>query len=290
VTATPLPASWVNGAFVPADAAAISVRDRGLTLADGVFETMRVHGGQIFRQERHLQRLGRGLMVLDFPPIPDLHRWLHEATLALGAADGSIRLTVTRGTASGGWASPTDARPTVIVTAAPLPQFPAEIYERGLTVGIAGGRRNEHAITAGLKTLAFTDSVVALIDAHRRGADDALFLDTAGHLSEATASNLFILRGRDLITPPDSCGVLPGITRLVVMELAASEGLTVAQHPIDTSDLLAADEAFLTSTLRGIAPIVQLQDNSTIGTGAPGALTTRLRAAYTALVARECGA
>jgi branched-chain amino acid aminotransferase len=289
VTVAALPASWVNGVAVPPDAAAISVRDRGLTLADGVFETMRVHGGRIFRRQRHLVRLLAALGELQFPPIPDLDRWLTEATAALGSGDGSIRLTVTRGLASGGWVPPTDARPTVIVTVGPLPHFPAEIYERGLTARIAGDRRNEHTRMSTIKTVAYTDSVLALIEAHQAGADDALFLDTAGHCSEATASNLFVYSGGVLITPPTSCGALPGITRRTIMELGLTIGLEVAEREIDASDLIEADEAFLTSSLRGIAPLVSLHDMSEIGGGRPGALTARLRAAYTALVARECG-
>jgi branched-chain amino acid aminotransferase len=197
-------------------------------------------------------------------------------------------LTVTRGIASGGWAPPTDARPTVIVTVGPLPRFPAEIYERGLTLRVAGDRRNEHARTAALKTTAYTDSVLALIEAHQAGADDALFLDTAGHCSEATASNLFISSGAELITPPTSCGALPGITRRTIMEIGLTIGLNVVERVIDVKDLTGADEAFLTSSLRGIAPLVRLHDHE-IGGGRPGALTTRLRAAYTALVTRECG-
>jgi branched-chain amino acid aminotransferase len=168
--------------------------------------------------------------------------------------------------------------------------LPAAIYERGLSVRIAAGRRNEHALTAGAKTIAYADSVVALIDAQGAGADDALFLDTEGHLSEATASNLFIGRGNELITPPTSCGALAGITRRTIMEIGLASGLTVREQPIGVADLTQADEAFLTSSLRGVAPVVRLHDVCDIGSGRPGALTARLRAAYTALVARECGA
>ena len=289
MTATSVPASWVNGVAVASDGAAVSVRDRGLMLGDGVFETMRVHGGRIFREHHHRLRLMASLSILRFPPIGDVSPWLKEATRALGTIDGTIRLTVTRGVSSAGWKAPVDARPTVIITAAPLPPFPAAIYERGLSVRIAAGRRNEHAITAGAKTIAYADSVVALIDAQAAGADDALFLDTEGHLSEATASNLFLCRGGDLFTPPGSCGALPGITRRTIMEIAVSSGLTVREQPLEMSDLTEADEAFLTSSLRGIAPFVSLQDTCEIGSGRPGALTARLRAAYTALVARECG-
>ena len=288
MTTTSQQGAWVNGVEVPPDAAAISVRDRGLTLGDAVFETMRVHGGRVFRRQLHLLRLQGALDLLQFPPIPDLDRWLTAATATLGDSDGSIRLTVTRGIASGGWAPPTDARPTVIITAGPPPRFPAETYEQGLALHVAAARRNEHARTAGLKTTAYADSVLALIEAHQARADDALFLDTAGHCSEATASNLFISRGGELITPPTSCGVLPGITRRTIMEIAPTIGVNVVERVVDVNDLIGADEAFLTSSLRGIAPVVRFQDTA-IGAGRPGALTTRVRAAYTALVARECG-
>ena len=117
-------------------------------------------------------------------------------------------------------------RPTVIVAVNPLPVFPAAIYDAGLTAHVASGRRNERAMTAGLKTLAYTDAVAALLEARRAGADEALFLDTEGHCSEATSSNLFVVdRRRTLVTPPVSCGALPGITRAAVLELARALGM-----------------------------------------------------------------
>jgi branched-chain amino acid aminotransferase len=143
-------------------------------------------------------------------------------------------------------------------------------------------------MSAGLKTLAYTDAVLALLAAQRAGADEALFLDTEGHCSEATSSNLFIWTGTLLQTPPIGCAALPGITRAAVLELARAQGLAVAERALTPDDLYAAQEAFLTSSLRGIAPLVRVNQRA-IGAGAPGETTRRIRAAYSDLVARECG-
>jgi branched-chain amino acid aminotransferase len=179
--------------------------------------------------------------------------------------------------------------PTVVVTVAPPPVFGTAIYEAGLTARIASGRRNEFSATSGLKTLAYTDSVLALIDARNAGADEVLFLDTSGHCSEASASNLFAVIGGRLVTPPTSCAALPGITRAAVLELAASLGVAADERPFDLPELEAASEAFLSSSLRGIAPLVRI-DGKALGAGTPGPLSSRMMAAYAALVARECGA
>jgi branched-chain amino acid aminotransferase len=169
----------------------------------------------------------------------------------------------------------------------PLPDFPARIYDLGISAHVASGRRNERAMTAGLKTLAYTDAIVALLEARRAGADEAIFLDMEGHCSEATASNLFALIGGTLVTPPVSCGALPGITRAAVAELARTLGLSVDERAFGLEELLGADEAFLTSSLRAIAPLVRVGATA-IGQGRPGDRTRELIAAYAALVAREC--
>jgi branched-subunit amino acid aminotransferase/4-amino-4-deoxychorismate lyase len=144
-------------------------------------------------------------------------------------------------------------------------------------------------MTTGLKTLGYIDAVIGVLEARRAGADEALFLDTEGHCSEASASNLFIATATELATPQLSCGVLPGITRETVLELARGEGIAVAERAIGLHEVRAANEAFLTSSLRGIAPLVRIGEKS-IGRAAPGELTRRLTAAYLALIDRECGA
>ncbi len=285
---TPRPSIWVNGTRHEVEGTHLSARDRGLTLGDGLFETMRAHGGTIFRLERHLARLHHGLDVLAIPAPPEIRDWVLDAVQTFGVAHASVRLTVTRGPAAAGVAPPHDTKPTVIIAVNPMPQFASSIYSDGLRVQVATGRRNERSETAGLKTLGYTDAIVAFISAQREGADDALFLDSEGHCSEATSSNLFVRTDDALLTPPLSCAALPGITRATVLELAASLGVDTVERPFGLDTLLGAREAFLTSSLRGLAPVVRV-DEAVIGDGTPGELTRRLAAAYAALVAEQCG-
>ena len=279
---------WINGERQADDGPHVSARDRGLTLGDGVFETMRARSGTIFRVARHLARLERSLTILEIPAPRELHEWVADAAKDADE-ETSIRLTVTRGPGPAGVAPPAAPQPTVVISVGPMPAFPASTYAEGLIAHVASGRRNEYAMTAGLKTLAYIDAVAGVLEARRAGADEALFLDTEGHCSEASASNLFIATGTELVTPPLSCGVLPGITRETVLELARAEGVAVAERVIGLHEVRAAKEAFLTSSLRGIAPLVRV-GGKPIGRATPGELTRRLTAAYLALVDRECGA
>jgi branched-chain amino acid aminotransferase len=281
-----LPAVWVNGRRHAPDAPHVSSRDRGFTLADGVFETMRVAEGTVFRLDRHLARLAHGMDVLGIGAPRELRAWVDEG-LAGARGEAAMRVTVTRGPGSGGIAPSRDAFPTVVVALNPMPAFGPEIYDRGLAAHVASGRINEHSMTAGLKTLAYTDAVAALIEASRAGAEEALFLNTSSQCAEATSSNLFIVAGDALVTPPLTCGVLPGITREAVLELAGAAGLAAAERAFGLEDLCAADEAFLTSSLRGIAPLVRVGSRA-IGSGRPGAVTRRIADAYRAIVEDEC--
>src|SRR5262249_4475455 len=143
-----------------------------------------------------------------------------------------------------------DAKPTVIVTISALPSFPSMVYRDGLTARVASGRRNERSMTLGFKTLGYAEAIAAFVEARRAGAEEALFLDVESHCSEATSSNIFIWTGQALLTPPVSCGALPGITRGAVLELARRAGLDVEERAFGIDDLFGAEEAFLTSSLR----------------------------------------
>lgn len=279
---------WVNGREMPGGSAQLSAVDRGFTLADGVFETMRARAGAIFRLDAHLARLRRGAAVLHLPVPDDVAEQVRRAADAArdAAARVSIRLTLSRGVGLPGLAPPRDPDPTLVVTAHVTAPDAAHA-ERGLTAVIAQGRRNERAATAGLKTLSYTESVLALIAARAAGADEALFLDTQEHVSEATASNVFLARGRVLFTPPLSCGVLAGITRAAVLECASARGIAVDVRPLTLAELQDADEAFLTSSVREVVPLVRV-DGRDVGSGRPGRLTGELARAYTDLVRAEC--
>ncbi len=280
-------ACWVNGRSIDPHAPAVSALDRGLLLADGVFETMRAVRGVVLHLDAHLARLARATDALAIPWPPHLDETVSDALRALRAegAHASVRLTVTRGIGSG-FAPVARVEPTSVLTIQPLPPVPTEMTARGLSTVIATGRRNDAGPTAGIKTLSYTGNVLALLEARRRGADDAIVLDTRGHVAEGAASNLFIVVRGAIRTPPLSCGVLPGITRAHVLGIAAGWGTPVQEGVVVPSDLRGIEEAFLTSSLRGIAPVAAI-DGAVVGAGAPGPVTRRVMAAYERLIDAE---
>lgn len=280
---------WLNGVQRLDDEPLLSPLDRGFTLADGLFETMRARGGTVFRLDAHLDRLHAGARVLGIPIPPGMRDHVAAAARTAftnGYDHASVRLTVSRGPAPPGLAPPPHPAPTIALTISPLnpPSAP-----RPVVAMMAHARRNEHALTSGLKTLAYTESVLALSQARAAGADDAIFLDTAGHVSEATASNLFAVIDDVITTPPLSCGVLPGITRAAVLEIARTLDIGVAQREIAEPELAMATEIFLTSSIREVAPLVRI-GTTVVGAGKPGPVTQQLIECYAARVRSECGA
>jgi len=274
----PKGAVWVNGALVPPGEALLAADDRGFTLGDGLFETMRAYGGRVFRLRAHLERLRSSAARLGIPVPPDLEAAVRATLAASGLDSAAVRLTVSRGPGGDGLAPPEPARPTAVI--AVRPYSPAERwYVDGVRTVFARGRLNEHALTAGIKRLGYLDQVTAQAEARAGGADEALFLDTAGHLAEGAASNLFLVAGGTLWTPPLSCGVLPGITRGIVLELAAAAGIPVREEPLAPEALRDASEAFLTSSLRELMPVIAIGGDP-VGNGRPGPLTLRLLELY----------
>jgi len=283
------PMVWLNGRLCDERSPGLSPLDRGFTLADGLFETMRAGDGVVFRLDAHLARLRAGARRLALALPPDLEHTVLDALHAAhdaGIADATVRITVSRGPGIPGVAPPRDAHTTVVIAIAPLPAFPASLYTDGVSACIASGRRNERAMTAGLKTLAYTDNIAALMEAVHADADDALFLDTEGHLCEATSSNVVLYVDDGLVTPAASCGALPGITCAALLELARHLGIAAEERVVTTEDLARAEEAFLTSSVREIVPLVRV-NGTNVGRGVPGPMTSRLRSAYAELVESE---
>lgn len=274
---------WVNGKQVDPFAPHISGLDRGFNRADGLFETMRSYGGRVAFLERHMRRLGGGAKALGLK-LPDLTgHVLTGARVAreTGWEDAAIRLTVSRGVGDLNLPPTPGVEPTAVVIASPLPPTPPGMYDRGISVQIAKGRRNEYSVTSGLKTLAYAEAVIALTAAREAGFDDALFLDIEGHLAEGPISNVMLVRGRSLVTPPLSCGILPGITRAVTMEIAVEQGFAVEERPVERAEIETAEEMFYTSSLRELYPVVRV-DAVTVGKGVPGPVYRRLHEAYAA--------
>lgn len=244
---------WLNGAILPAAAARIDPADRGFTLGDGLFETIRVAGGEPAHLVRHLHRLRAGAVVLSLA-IGQTDAELAEAVAltlrANGLTEAAVRLTVSRGPAPRGVAPPATANPTVLVTAGPLP--PATGPVRAVISKVV--RRNEMSPLCRVKSLSYLDGVLARLEAAERGADDALLLNTQGRVAEATAANAFILRGGALATPPLADGALPGIMREVLIERCGA-----TEMPLLTEDLLGADAVFLSNSL-GLRPLASLDE------------------------------
>lgn len=260
--------AWLDGALTTDPR--IDPADRGFTLGDGLFETLPLSGGRPRRLERHLLRLRRGAWLLGMP-VPwddgDLARGMAELADATGIGDGVLRLTLSRGPGPRGLLPPAQQRPTTLMTLGSLPPPPGPARAVVATVT----RRNEHSPLSRIKSLSYLDGVLARQEAQRQGADDAVLLNTAGRVAEASAANLFVAVGGRLITPPVGEGALPGTLRAALVERRQA-----AEWPLGTADLAEAEEAFLTSSL-GIRPLVALNGRD-IADGVPGPITRALMA------------
>ena len=241
---------WLNGSFRPAEAA-IAANDRGLLLADGVFDTALILGGRVFRGNAHRDRLARAAAILG---IPVQVGTIDAAMSALAARriDGSMRLTLTRGPGPRGLALPTAPQPTLLGTTAPL--VPSLMF-KPVACAISPIARNETSPASRIKALAYLDAVFANDAVRQTGAEEALFRNSKGALVCSSLGNLFLRLADTLVTPPLTDGILDGITRAFMLENAAACGLTPEVRSIDPAELGKAD-AFLTNSLRLVAPIV----------------------------------
>jgi len=271
---------WINGELLPAAEARISVLDRALLSGTGLFETLRAYEGRPWALEDHYERLCQGAALIDVavPNLDEIRTGIAHALAANELADAGVRLTVTGGTGPVDPLSDPDAPPSVIVLVWPLRDY-AELYERGAAlVTIAEGGRP----LAAVKTTSYAVSVAGRVLARRAGADDALFLGGHKRVLEATGSNLMVVSGGEIRTPPTEDAILPGVTRRYVMEVATAEGFDVKEELLYLDDLRAADEVILTSSLREVY-LARSVDGEQLRTAGHAA---RLRDAYHAFVLR----
>jgi branched-chain amino acid aminotransferase len=243
---------WVDGRLSDGASGAVNALDHGLTVGDGVFETCLVEGGQVFALTRHLRRLGRsaGVMGLAMPADDELRAAVAQTIAAAGPLPaGRLRITLTGGPGPLG-SGRGEAPPTLIVVAAEASPWPS----RNSAVSVPWVR-NERSAVAGVKTTSYAENVVALEHAHQRGATEALFANTRGELCEGTGSNVLVVVGGQLITPPLSSGCLAGITRELLLEWAAQEELAILEKDLPIEVLADAEEVLLTSSTRGVQPL-----------------------------------
>jgi len=278
------PLVYVDGEWLPKSRASVSVFDHGLLYGDGVFEGIRVYEGVIFRFKEHLDRLyssAKSIKLL-IPLAPEeMTEAVVETLKKNGLKEAYVRLVVTRGVGDLG-VDPRKSKKSsvIIITEYVDPAYGALAKEKGISVIISSVRRDTvDATTHEIKSLNYLNSVLAKIEATESGADDALMLDRNGFVSEATTTNLFIVKDGEISTPPSSAGILPGVTRKRIMKLARELGYSVTERELTPYDVTNADEAFLTGTLGEIVPLVKVKGIE-IGDGKPGQITHRIIEAF----------
>jgi branched-chain amino acid aminotransferase len=276
--------AWIDGAPVDAQAARVPVFDRGFLYGDSVYEVTRTFGGRPFALGDHLDRLAHSAagigMVL--PPRAEIERAVAETIVAAGEPELYVRVIVTRGAGEVALDPAMADRPRLIVIVQRVKLPPPEAYRVGVEVALVSRSRaapGAVSVDPSVKSGNYLVSVLAVDDARRRGAYEAILCDQVGRLTEGSSSNLFAVRGGRISTPPISAGLLEGITRRHVIRLARGAGLAVDEVPLWPIDLLAAEEAFLTSSVRGLVPIVRV-DGRKVGQGRPGPITLKVAALY----------
>lgn len=282
----------IDGQSFSEDRAKVSVFDRGFLYGDSVFETVRTYSGRPFALDAHLERLrwSASRVYIELPVGIDVLRAEVLRTLeAANNPESMIRVMVTRGKGELGLDPALATDPTRVIIVAPLHPPPPEAYARGVKVVTFRTQRIADATdAAGAKIANYLIAVLATRQARRTGAVEALIVDSQGRVVEGTSSNVFAVMGGRLLTPPDELGILPGITRARVLEAAQALRIAVEFRALEVEELLAADEVFISSSIREILPVVGV-DASTVGSGGPGPLTVELLRKFRENVSKAAG-
>jgi len=284
---------FLNGEILPASKAAIPVDDRAVLYGDSIFETVRAYSGKPFRLSKHIARLEKACAFFRLKCPFNRSEIERAVELTIRAndldqqgVDAYVRITLTGGKASGTPDLRREELPNFFIIAREYVPPPQRFYKKGISVIISQIRKNPHSPVPFMKTGNYLDSLIARQEAIERGADDAIFLTTNGFISEATTSNIFMVRGNRLSTPAKRCALLPGITRDVVCEIARGLEIEIDFVVSDLSHLFSADEIFLTNSLVEIVPVTKVE-GEIIGKGIPGQITRKLHEAYRDFVSRE---
>ena len=269
----------INGQLFDKEDAKISVYDHGLLYGDGVFEGMRSYGGKVFRLQTHLARLWESAQAIGLQ-IPmtteEVGNAVQETLDTNSISDGYIRLVVTRGSGTLGLDPNRTSHPQVITITDHISLYPDEFYENGLEIVTASTVRNHpSAVNPRIKSLNYLNNVLAKMEGLRAGCVEALMLNSQGHVAECTGDNIFIVKAGRLLTPSIDSGILAGITRQVVMDLATEAGIPVEELTLTRHDLYVADECFLTGSAAEVIPVGKIEDRA-IGVGTPGPGTRTL--------------
>ncbi len=275
-----MPRVWINGKLFDKADAKVSVYDHGLLYGDGVFEGIRVYAGKVFRLKEHVERLYESARAIHLE-IPLGRDAMSDAVVATVKAndknEGYIRLVVTRGPGSLGIDPRRCEDPQVIIIVDDISLYPAEVYEKGMEVVTASVIRNHpNALNPRIKSLNYLNNILAKMEATRAGCQEAVMLNHVGEVAECTGDNIFVVKRGVLKTPPPNAGLLEGVTRNAVIELARAAKIPFQEAALTRHDIYSADECFLTGTAAEVAPVVKC-DGLVIGNGKPGPVTRQLR-------------
>ncbi|MEM1070412.1 MAG: branched-chain-amino-acid transaminase [Planctomycetota bacterium] len=274
---------YINGEYFSKDDAKISVYDHGLLYGDGVFEGLRIYSRNIFRLQDHLLRLWESALSIGLAipmTIEQLTDDMNECVRRNQLEDGYIRLVVTRGAGPLGLDPHQCSDPQVIIIADKIKLYPNDLYENGLELITAATIRNHPAaLNPRIKSLNYLNNILAKMEGLKAGCVETLMLNHKGEVAECTGDNVFIVKNGRLLTPPIDAGILEGITRNVVLELAEQHAIPVAQQSLSRHDIFTADECFLTGSAAEVIPAVKLDDR-VIGNGKPGKITMQLNEAF----------
>lgn len=278
---------YLNGSLIPLDEARISPADYGFLYGFGLFETMRAYDGKVFLLDKHLRRLALGIETLGLPTLTlDMKQAVADTIQANKLKSARIRITVSAGEGAAVPDPKSCTSPTVLITARHYEPYTEQAYEKGFKAVISSIRRNSQSPLSRLKSANYLENLLAKQEAKTAGADEAVFLNERDLVAEASMSNVFIVAGGILKTPHVDNGILPGITREVILKLAPKLDIEAVEQDIWPGELLEAEEAFLTNSLLEVMPLTKVARNL-IGSGKPGPVTRKFRQAYRELVMSE---
>jgi branched-chain amino acid aminotransferase len=274
---------YLDGKYVDSTEAKVSVFDHGLLYGDGVFEGIRLYGGNVYRLDDHLERLehsAKAIMLAVPLARPAMSEAVCETCRRNKLTDGYIRLVITRGAGDLGLAPWLCEKPTLFIIASKISLYPQEHYDNGLSIVTVPTRRiAPDALPPTIKSLNYLNNILAKIEARQAGALEAIMLNNQGLVAECTADNIFTVYKGEILTPAASAGALRGITRSTVFAIAGELGIPMREADLTRYDIWCADECFLTGTGAEVIPVVKL-DGRVIGTGKPGPVTARVLASF----------
>ncbi len=274
---------YIDGEFLPQAEAKVSVFDHGLLYGDGVFEGIRSYNGRVFKLDEHLERLydsAKSIMLQIPIPIETMKEKVLETLRLNHLREAYIRLVVTRGVGDLGLDPDKCPKPSIIIIADKISLYPPKFYEEGLEIVTVSVRRNyAEAVNPRIKSLNYLNNILAKIEGKQAGAEEVLMLSAEGYVAECSGDNIFWVKNEILVTPPVHMGILEGVTRNSVIDLAREAGMQVEERVFTRHDLYIADEIFLTGTAAEVIPVVKV-DQRVIGDGQPGKVTQKLIAAF----------